>query len=216
MIKSAVCLDHLKGYFYVEAEKEAYVREAVKGLNNVFMSKGVKLVPLGEMVDAITVNKNAKLALEKGNWVRIRTGPYGGDLAKVADVDLANQKVTVKLIPRIDFSDIAHHEEGRGRRGNPFGHGQKVRPAAKPFNKIVAESLGLSLGKRRLDGVSNYFLGKLRFVHGYLVKTLALRSIVAQESVPPLEELQKFNAAGQVNGEEADEDLGELSLLCAI
>lgn len=27
LIKSAIALDHLKGYLYVESEKEAYVRE---------------------------------------------------------------------------------------------------------------------------------------------------------------------------------------------
>lgn len=208
MIRSAVCLDHLKGYFYVEAEKEAFVREAVKGLNNVFMSKGVKLVPLGEMVDAITVNKNAKLALEKGSWVRVRTGPYEGDLAKVLDVDLANQKVTVKLIPRIDLTELANREEGRGRRGLPFGHGQRVRPAAKPFNKEFAQSLGLPMYRKRVERMTYIVIDKFQFLYGYLVKTLALRSIVAQESVPPLEELQRFNAAGQVNGEDAEEDFG--------
>ncbi|GMH35712.1 hypothetical protein BSKO_03580 [Bryopsis sp. KO-2023] len=208
MIKSAFCLDHLKGYFYVEAEKESYVREAVKGLINVFMGKGVKLVPLPEMVDAITVNKNAKLALEKGSWVRVRSGPYAGDLAKVLDVDLANQKVTVKVIPRIDFSEMANREEGRGRRGLPFGQGQKVRPAAKPFNREQAQSLGLPMYRKRVDRMVYVVVDKYQFLRGYLVKVLAMRSIVAQETMPPVEELQRFDAAGQINGEDGDEDAG--------
>ena len=45
---------------YVEAFKEAHVMEAVRGLRNVLISKGAKLVPLGEMVQAITVNTKAK------------------------------------------------------------------------------------------------------------------------------------------------------------
>ena len=32
----------------------------------------------------------------------------------------------------------------------------------------------------------------------YLVKTVALKSLELQESLPPLDELQKFNAAAQV------------------
>ena len=45
---------------YVEAFKESHVAEAVRGLRNVLISRGVRLVPLKEMVDAITVNTKAK------------------------------------------------------------------------------------------------------------------------------------------------------------
>lgn len=51
---------HHQGYIYVEAEKEAHVRDAMRGLRTIFAGKGVKLVPLNEMVDAITVNRKAK------------------------------------------------------------------------------------------------------------------------------------------------------------
>ena len=59
-IKSCFVKDHLQGFMYVEAFKEAHVMEAVRGLRNVLVSKGAKLVPLGEMVEAITVNAKAK------------------------------------------------------------------------------------------------------------------------------------------------------------
>lgn len=44
----------------MEAEKEAHVRDAIRGLRTVFASKGVKLVPLPEMTAAITVNRKEK------------------------------------------------------------------------------------------------------------------------------------------------------------
>ena len=53
-------LPHLQEYVYIEAEKEAHVRDAIRGLRTVFISKGVRLVPLPEMVHAVTVNKAAK------------------------------------------------------------------------------------------------------------------------------------------------------------
>ena len=53
----------LQGYMYIEAFKEAHVREAIRGLRNVLVSRGVKLVPLNEMVDAISVNTKAKKAM---------------------------------------------------------------------------------------------------------------------------------------------------------
>lgn len=34
----------------------------------------------------------------------------------------------------------------------------------------------------------------------YLVRTVAMKSLILQETLPPLDELQKFNAAAQVGG----------------
>ena len=48
---------------YIEAFKESHVMEAIRGLRNVLISKGAKLVPLREMVEAITVNTKAKKAI---------------------------------------------------------------------------------------------------------------------------------------------------------
>ena len=64
-----VCM--AQGYVYVEADKEAHVREATQGLRAVFHSKPFKLVPLKEMVDAVTVSKKAKPLLGEslaGDW----------------------------------------------------------------------------------------------------------------------------------------------------
>ena len=47
----------LQGYIYVEADREAHVKEAVSGLRAVFQSKPARLVPLREMVDALTTSK---------------------------------------------------------------------------------------------------------------------------------------------------------------
>lgn len=53
----------IQGYMYVEAFKESHVMEAVRGLRNVLISKGAKLIPLTEMVETITVNTKAKKAI---------------------------------------------------------------------------------------------------------------------------------------------------------
>ena len=52
-----------QGYIYVESYKEAHVREAIQGLRNIFAGKGAKLVPLTEMVDAVSVPKPSKALL---------------------------------------------------------------------------------------------------------------------------------------------------------
>ena len=53
---------HLQGYFYVEAYKEDHVKEAIRGLRSIFISKGAALVPLNEMVEALTVSSKASAA----------------------------------------------------------------------------------------------------------------------------------------------------------
>lgn len=81
LIKSVIALDNLKGYFYVEAEKESYVSTAISGIRTLFKWQ-VKLVPLEEMVSVLTVS-NPVATLQKDAWVRCKRGVYKGDLAQV-------------------------------------------------------------------------------------------------------------------------------------
>lgn len=53
----------MQGYIYVEAFKESHVKEAIAGLRCIYPSKGAKLVPMREAVDAITVNRKAKAGI---------------------------------------------------------------------------------------------------------------------------------------------------------
>jgi len=100
-IYSVVTLDHLKGYIYVEADKDAPVKEAIDFIDGIFPSK-VVLVKLNEMVSVLSVPKK-KVNLRKGSWVRIKRGTYHGDLAQVHEYDDISQTVWVKLIPRLDL-----------------------------------------------------------------------------------------------------------------
>ena len=51
--------------------------------------------------------------LSKDTWVRVKIGTYKGDLAKVMDVDNVRQRVTIKLVPRIDLKAMANKLEGK-------------------------------------------------------------------------------------------------------
>ena len=75
-----------QGYIYVEAFKEAHVKEAVRGLRICFQSKGAQLVPLREMVDAVTVNAKARAAI--GARLRARRVGLGYTLAARAGARL--------------------------------------------------------------------------------------------------------------------------------
>ncbi|KAF3506052.1 hypothetical protein F2Q69_00002575 [Brassica cretica] len=94
-IRSVVALDHLKNYIYVEADKEAHVKEAIKGMRNIYANQKILLVPIREMTDVLSVESKA-IDLSRDTWVRMKIGTYKGDLAKVVDVDNVRQRVTVK------------------------------------------------------------------------------------------------------------------------
>ncbi|KAA8525201.1 hypothetical protein F0562_006935 [Nyssa sinensis] len=96
-IRSAIALDHLKNYIYIEADKKAHVREACKGMRSLFSNK-VMLVPIKEMTDVLSVESKT-VDLFEDTWVRMEIGTYKGDFAK---------RVTMKLIPRIDLQALTN------------------------------------------------------------------------------------------------------------
>jgi transcription elongation factor SPT5 len=201
LIKSVFCRDQLKGYLYVEAFKEAHVKEALKGLRSVFNSRPPKLVPLLEMVSAITVPRSATRTAQTGSWVRPKTGVYKGDLAKVTSVDVNGGRATIRLVPRLDFANMAARR-AEGRRG--FDKAAKVRPAARAFNPDEAKSFQLDVMQtrdRETGELMQVLNNSQRFSKGYLVKTVAMKGLTLEEGLPPLDELQRFNAA-QNDGDE--------------
>ncbi len=56
-----------QGFVYIEAYKQDHVGEAIKGLRMFFPSKGIRLVPIKEMVDAITVSRKVKAAMRESS-----------------------------------------------------------------------------------------------------------------------------------------------------
>ena len=89
----------------MEAEKESGVRDAINGLRVVLRSKQPQLVPVEEMVDAITVKNTSRSDLKIGAWVRVQSGMYKSDLAILEDLDPAGTKVVIKIVPRIDYQE---------------------------------------------------------------------------------------------------------------
>lgn len=77
------------------------------------------------MVDCLRVKpKEAQVTLQQ--WVRIKRGKYGGDLAQVVDVSESGDNATVKIIPRLDYSRDA---SGKRKKG-----ASEIRQPQKLFN----------------------------------------------------------------------------------
>ena len=76
------------------------MRDAIRGLRTLFSSKGVKLVPLNEMVDAITVRRQAKKDI--GACGGVLVGEMGGMLG-------------VKMVVAITEGEDQSEERGKGQ-----------------------------------------------------------------------------------------------------
>ncbi|XP_021760950.1 putative transcription elongation factor SPT5 homolog 1 [Chenopodium quinoa] len=204
-IRSVVALDHLKNFIYVEADKEAHVREAIKGMRNIFPSK-ITLVPIKEMTDVLSVETKA-IDLSRDTWVRMKTGTYKGDLAKVLDVDNVRQRVTVKLIPRIDLQVLASKLEGRD-----VAKKKAFVPPPRFMNIEEARDLHIRVERRRDSMTGDYYenINGMMFKDGFLIKSVSIKSISTQNIQPTFDELEKFRHPG-----EGDGDIGSLSTLFA-
>jgi transcription elongation factor SPT5 len=61
------------------------------------------MVPIKEMTDVLRVVKE-QTGLKVKQWVRLKRGMYKDDIAQVDYVDLAQNQVHLKLLPRIDYT----------------------------------------------------------------------------------------------------------------
>ncbi|CAM0943830.1 unnamed protein product [Alopecurus aequalis] len=205
-IKSVVALEHLKNYIYVEAEKEAHVKEACKGLRNIFASAKITLVPTKEMADVLSV-KSKSVDLSRDTWVRLKLGIYKGDLAKVVDVDDVHQRVTVKLVPRIDLQALTDKLNGLKveKKKTSFV------PPPRLFSVGEAREMNIPVERRRDRDSGEYFevVGGLKFEDGFLRKTVSIKSISRHNVQPTLDELERFRRVG----DDMNEDVASLSTL---
>uniref|UniRef100_A0ACD5Z5R6 Uncharacterized protein n=1 Tax=Avena sativa TaxID=4498 RepID=A0ACD5Z5R6_AVESA len=208
-IKSVVALEHLKNYIYVEAEKEAHVKEACKGLRNIFASAKITLVPTKEMTDVLSVTTKS-CDLSSDTWVRVKLGIYKGDLAKVVDVDDVNQKVTVKLIPRIDLQALTDKLANK-LNGLKVEKKKSFVPPPRLFSVGEAREMNIPVERRRHRDSGEYFevVDGLMFEDGFLRKTVSIKSISTHNVHPSLDELEKFRRVG----DDINDDVASLSTL---
>ncbi|XP_057973026.1 putative transcription elongation factor SPT5 homolog 1 [Malania oleifera] len=205
-IRSAIALDHLKNYIYVEADKEAHVKEACRGLRNIYSNR-IMLVPIREMTDVLSVESKT-IDISRDAWVRMKIGTYKGDLAKVVDVDNVRQRVTVKLIPRIDLQALAAKMEGR-----EVAKKKAFVPPPRFMSVDEAREMNIRVERRRDPMTGDYFenIFGMLFKDGFLYKAVSMKSISTQGIQPTFDELEKFRQPGE-NG---DGDIASLSTLFA-
>lgn len=187
-IKSVVAPEGVKGYVYIEAFKQAHVKQAIQNVGNLRM--GIwkqQMVPIKEMTDVLRVVK-VQTGLKSKQWVRLRRGLYKDDIAQVDYVDLAQNQVHLKLLPRIDYT----RPRGALRANQDIEalkRKKKRKPPAKPFDQAAIREIG---GEVTSDGDFLIFEGNRYSRKGFLYKNFTMSAIIADGVKPTLSELEKF------------------------
>ncbi|KAK4756094.1 hypothetical protein SAY87_009851 [Trapa incisa] len=185
-IISAYAVERVKSHIFVEAEKQAEVTESCRGLCSVYATR-VTPVPRKEVPHLLSVCTR-RPEISEGMWARVKSGTYKGDLAQVVAVNDVRRRVTVKLIPRIDFQAMAEK----------FGGGCAQKKSGAPAPKLVSSSeldefrpLICYRRDRETDEVFQVLDG-LTLKDGYLYKRVAMDSLSFWGVMPSDEELLKF------------------------
>ncbi|XP_058819895.1 transcription elongation factor SPT5 [Topomyia yanbarensis] len=186
-IKTVVAPEGVKGYVYIEAYKQTHVKAAITNVGNLRM--GIwkqEMVPIKEMTDILKVVKE-QTGLKPKQWVRLKRGIYKDDIAQVDYVDLAQNQVHLKLLPRIDYTRL--RGALRTTSADNDRSKKKRRPAAKPFDPEGIRAIG---GEVTSDGDFLIFEGNRYSRKGFLYKNFTMSAILAEGVKPSLAELERF------------------------
>uniref|UniRef100_A0A1I7TUA6 Transcription elongation factor SPT5 n=1 Tax=Caenorhabditis tropicalis TaxID=1561998 RepID=A0A1I7TUA6_9PELO len=181
-IKSVVVKEGLKGMIYIEAFKQSHVMSAIDGFSalNQF---NVTMVPIKDMVDVLRVVKDIP-QLKLGSYVRLKRTQYKDDLAVVDLVDISQNRVNLKLIPRVDYQ----RRRGAMRTDADKTYKLKRRPMPKLFDPDAIKEVG---GEIVTDGDFLMFEGN-HYRRGFLHKYFPINAVQADGVKPTLGELEKF------------------------
>ena len=191
-ILSAFQRDSLPGMIYVEARSSLQVSQAIAGLVGVFPSRGITLVPIEEMASLLQI-KQKDTNVVPGNWVRIRRGKYGGDLAQVIDIAETGEEVGLKFVPRIDMNpkDDIISADGKKRKLKGAGLNSVARPPQRFFNY---EEIVKVYGRRAVAKRNQVFVfNNDTFKDGYIEKDFKLSALILENVNPTLDEIMKFS-----------------------
>ncbi|XP_039023557.1 protein RNA-directed DNA methylation 3-like [Hibiscus syriacus] len=188
-IISAFSVDHVKGFFYIEADKQCDINEGCKGLTYIYASR-VAPVPSNEVYHLLNV-RTKRSEISKGMWARVKNGKYKGDLAQVVAVINEKKRATVKLIPRVDLQALA------AKFGAGISINRTVTSAPKLISTIELEEFRplIQFRRDRDTGIGFQILDGMMFKDGYLYKRVSIDSLSCWGIMPTEEELLKFSSS---------------------
>lgn len=210
-ILSVFCFDSLKGYIYIEAFKEANVREAIEGIS-ALRDSSIKIVPLPEMTQVFNYDKIQKIDLKPKQWVRIKTGLYEGDLAQVVHIEDPINKIYIRLIPRLSEQNSTSKKDNIGDYDRKIK--KQVKSRQRLFNPKNFEDVLTKTHPILKEQI--YAWNKMTFKDGFLVKSVRAKSLITEDVVPKLDELRIFDMAKMKFNEDEEIRMDFDSLISAI
>ncbi|RDL33576.1 uncharacterized protein BP5553_07944 [Venustampulla echinocandica] len=191
----------MKGFIYVEAQRQADIMTALDGLMNVYPRTKMMLVEIKEMPDLLRVTKTP--VLEPGAYVRLKRPPkYAGDLAQVIDVTDSGLELRVRYVPRLDYG---LHDDINAP-ADSFGAAKRKRATAgpRPPQRLFSEVEAKKRHAKYLQGNPNTktwtYLGD-EYINGYCEKDVKIQTLITKDVNPTLEEVTRF-ASGAEDGTE--------------
>eukprot|EP00927_Polykrikos_kofoidii_P038865 TRINITY_DN33309_c0_g1_i1.p1 TRINITY_DN33309_c0_g1~~TRINITY_DN33309_c0_g1_i1.p1 ORF type:complete len:1399 (-),score=245.73 TRINITY_DN33309_c0_g1_i1:350-4546(-) len=188
--------EHLRGYIYVEAFKEAEIRMFIKGIRGI-SPWSIRLVPAIQMPQVFmssATDAGSKSVVQVGDWVRVRRGPYKNDLGQVDEIK--DDNYVIKLKPRLNFDKTVYKPQTKSEKL------ARRRPVARWFNRHDAEAGGLVVNTEKRfnrDGwLTFYVVDEELYRDGYLYKSYKSSWVFRGEEVKPLEhEIQDWRSVPQ-------------------
>jgi transcription elongation factor SPT5 len=193
----------IKGFIYVEAQRQAEIEKALEGLMNVYPRTKMLLVEIKEMPDLLRVSKTAPL--EPGAYVRLKRPPkYAGDLAQVIDVTENGLEVRVRFVPRLDYG--LHEDTGAPLDGSFGGATKRKRQTAgpRPPPRLFSDVEAKKKHARYLQGnpqTKSWTYMNDEYINGYCEKDIKIQQLQVKDVNPTLEEVTRF-ASGAEDGTE--------------
>lgn len=213
-ILSATVSDKVQSHMYIEAFKEVHVREAIKGLRLIYQREVIR-IKKEETPNVFEIDKATKINLKKGQWVRVNTGLYSGDYAKVAGIDESKDGCYCKLIPRLTTGGEEEKRlAARKRDKAPF-----MKPPQKFFNPNEVDGATLRYS-RNFGQKQMYYWNKQYFRKGFLYKYFNFKTLDIDNVVPPRDVVDKFlrpedDDYESIDSEDPDKELENWKKLAA-
>ena len=166
------------------------------------------------MTQVFNFDKIERVDIQKGRWVRIKSGIYEGDLAQVIAVDDPISRIFIKLIPRINELTNFEYEKNRknsnDQKEKSFMQKKQQTNFTKPKQKLFNPA---NFSRADLKKITHPILresvmtwNKMNFLDGFLIKSFRVKSLILEDVDPKLEELRIFNYSKYRKGEDEDDN----------
>ncbi|RKF76324.1 Transcription elongation factor SPT5 [Golovinomyces cichoracearum] len=190
----------MKGFIYVEAQRQADILSALDGIMNVYPRTKMMLVEIKEMPDLLRVIKTP--SLQPGAYVRLRRpAKYAGDLAQVQEVTDTGLEVRIRYVPRLDYGI---HEDSNAAADSFGAKRKRVMAGPRPPQRLFSEVEARKRHAKYLQANPNpkiwTYLGE-DYVNGYCEKEAKIQTLITKDINPTLEEVTRF-ASGAEDGTE--------------